>query len=115
MITFLKEIYLSDDSELDDNLEVAEYEPEILQNLLSSTPAPLPEYKTASVKKSRFIISHYGMFKSAWDWLILMATFYVAVVVPYNASFETERPSVVLDVFVEALFFIGKVVVMYNI
>ncbi|XP_050503214.1 potassium voltage-gated channel subfamily H member 8-like [Diabrotica virgifera virgifera] len=75
-------------------------------NLLSSTPAPLPEYKTASVKKSRFIISHYGMFKSAWDWLILMATFYVAVVVPYNASFETERPSVVLDVFVEALFFI---------
>uniref|UniRef100_A0A6P7FM39 Potassium voltage-gated channel subfamily H member 8-like n=1 Tax=Diabrotica virgifera virgifera TaxID=50390 RepID=A0A6P7FM39_DIAVI len=79
-------------------------------NLLSSTPAPLPEYKTASVKKSRFIISHYGMFKSAWDWLILMATFYVAVVVPYNASFETERPSVVLDVFVEALFFIGGVV-----
>ncbi|KAG5895875.1 hypothetical protein JTB14_012258 [Gonioctena quinquepunctata] len=75
-------------------------------NLLSSTAAPLPEYKTASVKKSRFIISHYGMFKSAWDWLILIATFYVAVVVPYNASFQTERPSVVLDVFVEALFFI---------
>ncbi|VEN41997.1 unnamed protein product, partial [Callosobruchus maculatus] len=75
-------------------------------NLLSSTDAPLPEYKTASVKKSRFIISHYGMFKGAWDWLILMATFYVAVVVPYNASFETERPSVILDVLVEALFFI---------
>ncbi|XP_074028422.1 eag-like K[+] channel isoform X1 [Leptinotarsa decemlineata] len=75
-------------------------------NILGSTAAPLPEYKTASVKKSRFIISHYGMFKSAWDWLILMATFYVAVVVPYNASFETERPSVVLDVFVEALFFL---------
>nr|CAH7721627.1 unnamed protein product [Callosobruchus chinensis] len=77
-------------------------------NLLSSTDAPLPEYKTASVKKSRFIISHYGMFKGAWDWLILMATFYVAVVVPYNASFETERPSVILDVLVEALFFIGS-------
>ncbi|CAH2002205.1 unnamed protein product [Acanthoscelides obtectus] len=46
------------------------------------------------------------MFKGAWDWLILMATFYVAVVVPYNASFETERPSVILDVLVEALFFI---------
>ncbi|XP_045473209.1 potassium voltage-gated channel subfamily H member 8 isoform X2 [Harmonia axyridis] len=74
-------------------------------NLLSSTPAPLPEYKTASVKKSRFIISHYGMFKSVWDWLILTATFYVAVVVPYNASFTIiERPSVVVDVFVEALF-----------
>ncbi|XP_044753445.1 potassium voltage-gated channel subfamily H member 8 [Coccinella septempunctata] len=74
-------------------------------NLLSSTPAPLPEYKTASVKKSRFIISHYGMFKSVWDWLILTATFYVAVVVPYNASFTIiERPSVAVDVFVEALF-----------
>ncbi|XP_019756627.2 potassium voltage-gated channel subfamily H member 8 isoform X2 [Dendroctonus ponderosae] len=78
-------------------------------NLLSSTPQPLPEYKTAAVKKSRFIISHYGVFKNAWDWLILIATFYVAVVVPYNASFlrpETERPSVIMDVFVEALFFI---------
>ncbi|XP_060527733.1 potassium voltage-gated channel subfamily H member 8 isoform X2 [Cylas formicarius] len=78
-------------------------------NLLSSTPQPLPEYKTAAVKKSRFIISHYGIFKNAWDWLILIATFYVAVVVPYNASFlrpEKERPSVIMDVFVEALFFI---------
>ncbi|CAG9761104.1 unnamed protein product [Ceutorhynchus assimilis] len=78
-------------------------------NLLSSTPQPLPEYKTAAAKKSRFIISHYGVFKNAWDWLILIATFYVAVVVPYNASFlrpETERPSVIMDVFVEALFFI---------
>ncbi|XP_063930893.1 potassium voltage-gated channel subfamily H member 8 isoform X1 [Zophobas morio] len=76
-------------------------------NLLSSTPAPLPEYKTSAIKKSRFIISHYGMFKSGWDWLILMATFYVAVVVPYNASFlNSERPSVIMDVLVEALFFI---------
>ncbi|XP_076265799.1 eag-like K[+] channel isoform X3 [Rhynchophorus ferrugineus] len=78
-------------------------------NLLSSTPQPLPEYKTSAVKKSRFIISHYGIFKNAWDWLILIATFYVAVVVPYNASFlrpESERPSVIMDVFVEALFFI---------
>lgn len=82
---------------------------QLFQNLLSSTAAPLPEYKTASVKKSRFILSHYGMFKSCWDWVILLATFYVAVVVPYNASFVTaERPSAVIDVLVEALFFIGK-------
>lgn len=82
----------------------------ISQNLLSgSTAAPLPEYKTASVKKSRFILSHYGMFKSCWDWVILFATFYVAVVVPYNASFVTaERPSAIIDVLVEGLFFIGE-------
>lgn len=50
------------------------------------------------------------MFKSCWDWLILIATFYVAVVVPYNASFVTdERSSVFIDVVVEVLFFIGKI------
>ncbi|KAK4875230.1 hypothetical protein RN001_011652 [Aquatica leii] len=76
-------------------------------NLLSSTAAPLPEYKTTSAKKSRFILSHYGTFKTCWDWLILMATFYVAVVVPYNASFvNSGRPSVVMDVVVEGLFFL---------
>ncbi|KAF5298054.1 hypothetical protein FQA39_LY11822 [Lamprigera yunnana] len=76
-------------------------------NLLSSTAAPLPEYKTSSAKKSRFILSHYGTFKTFWDWLILMATFYVAVVVPYNASFvNSGRPSVIMDVVVEGLFFL---------
>ena len=51
-----------------------------------------------------------GIFKSCWDWLILVATFYVAVVVPYNASFvmDRDRPSVVSDVVVEALFLIGE-------
>ncbi|KAK9729885.1 DDE superfamily endonuclease [Popillia japonica] len=81
-------------------------------NLLSSPTAPLPEYKTSAIKKSRCILSHYGMFKSCWDWLILIATFYVAVVVPYNASFfdnDDKRPSVVVDVIVEALFFIDIV------
>ncbi|KAH7962287.1 hypothetical protein HPB52_015328 [Rhipicephalus sanguineus] len=55
------------------------------QNLLHSTA--LPEYKTAAIKKSRFILSHYGAFKTCWDWLILVATVYVAVVVPYSACF----------------------------
>ncbi|KAF0289851.1 Potassium voltage-gated channel subfamily H member 8 [Amphibalanus amphitrite] len=70
--------------------------------------APLPEYKTVSAKRSKFVLSHYGIFKSCWDWLILVATFYVAVVVPYNASFvmDRDRPSVVSDVVVEALFLI---------
>jgi potassium voltage-gated channel Eag-related subfamily H protein 8 len=79
------------------------------QALLQPTAAPLPEYKTAALKKSRFILYHYGAFKSCWDWLILIATFYVAVVVPYNAGFvNTDRPSMVSDVVVEALFIIGK-------
>ncbi|CAK1582047.1 unnamed protein product [Parnassius mnemosyne] len=81
-------------------------------NLLHSSDPPLPEYKTSAIKKSRFIISHYGVFKTFWDWLILIATFYVAVVVPYNASFVHEghpRISVTSDVVVEALFIIDIV------
>ncbi|XP_076679481.1 eag-like K[+] channel isoform X2 [Andrena cerasifolii] len=79
-------------------------------NLLHSTAAPLPEYKTTGIKKSQFILSHYGGFKSCWDWLILIATFYVAVVVPFNASFiNTDRPTMVSDVVVEALFIIDIV------
>lgn len=80
------------------------------QNLLHSTDAPLPEYKTQALKKSRFILSHYGMFKGCWDWLILVATFYVAVLVPYNAAFvRTNRLTMPSDVMVEALFIVGNV------
>ncbi|XP_045542696.1 potassium voltage-gated channel subfamily H member 8 isoform X1 [Papilio machaon] len=84
----------------------------VSKNLLHSSNPPLPEYKTSAIKKSKFIISHYGVFKTFWDWLILIATFYVAVVVPYNASFVDEghpRISVTSDVVVEALFIIDIV------
>jgi len=81
----------------------------LFQTLLAPSNAPLPEYKTAALKKSRFVLSHYGAFKSCWDWLILLATLYVAVIVPYNASFvNLDRPSMVSDVVVEALFMFGK-------
>lgn len=49
------------------------------------------------------------MFKGCWDWLILVATFYVAVAVPYNAAFvKADRMTTVSDVTVEALFIVGK-------
>ena len=68
------------------------------QNLLHSA-APLPEYKTAAVKKSKFILSHYGVFKTCWDWFVLVATLYVAVVVPYNAAFIDDDDTLCSDVF----------------
>ena len=69
----------------------------------------MPEYKTQSLKKSRFILSHYGVFKGFWDWLILVSTFYVAFVVPYNAAFvQSDRATMASDVVVEALFIVGK-------
>lgn len=81
----------------------------LLQNLLHTTEAPFPEYKAQSLKKSRFILSHYGVFKGCWDWIILVATFYVAVLVPFNAAFaKADRQTMVSDVIVEALFIVGK-------
>ena len=68
------------------------------------------------IKRSRLILLHYGIFKIGWDWLILLCTFYVAIMVPYNAAFVTmegpnERASIVSDVIVEMLFIIGKAMV----
>lgn len=82
---------------------------------MHSTEAPLPEYTTQALKKSRFILSHYGMFKGCWDWLILVATFYVAVAVPYNAAFsKTDRLTMASDVIVEALFIVGKYTIFFS-
>ncbi|KAL5286114.1 KCNH4 family protein [Megaselia abdita] len=76
-------------------------------NLLHTQETPFPEYKTQSLKKSRFILSHYGVFKGFWDWIILVATFYVAIIVPFNAAFaKLDRQTLVYDMIVEALFFI---------
>lgn len=51
------------------------------------------------------------MFKGFWDWLILVSTFYVAFVVPYNAAFVDKtdgRVTMASDVVVEALFIVGE-------
>ncbi|XP_061666369.1 potassium voltage-gated channel subfamily H member 4-like [Syngnathoides biaculeatus] len=78
-----------------------------------STERPsLPEYKVAAVQRSRFLLLHYSVSKALWDWLILLATFYVAVTVPYNVSFTPRdddavaagRSTIVSDIAVEMLF-----------
>ncbi|KAM4691882.1 voltage-gated delayed rectifier potassium channel KCNH4 [Rhinophrynus dorsalis] len=79
-------------------------------NLLDNKPN-LPEYKIASAEKPRCILLHYSIFKAIWDWLILLATFYVAVTVPYNVCFTSHddsvsaaRSTIVSDIAVEMLF-----------
>ena len=78
----------------------------------------LPEYKVAAVKKSRFILLHYSISKALWDWLILLATFYVAVAVPYDICFVSpdegsdhhsfvSRSTIGSDIAVEMLFILG--------
>ncbi|XP_070397561.1 voltage-gated delayed rectifier potassium channel KCNH8 isoform X2 [Nothobranchius furzeri] len=80
------------------------------KNVFGDLPA-LPEYKVADAKKSKFILLHYSTFKAGWDWLILLATFYVAVTVPYNVCFigdddDLTRSTTVSDIGVEILFII---------
>ncbi|XP_072431830.1 voltage-gated delayed rectifier potassium channel KCNH8 [Chiloscyllium punctatum] len=84
----------------------------INNNVFRNQPA-LPEYKVADAKKSKFILLHYSTFKALWDWLILLATFYVAVTVPYNVCFigidenlPSARSTTVSDISVEILFII---------
>ncbi|XP_078274038.1 voltage-gated delayed rectifier potassium channel KCNH8 isoform X1 [Rhinoraja longicauda] len=85
----------------------------INNNVFRNKPA-LPEYKVADAKKSKFILLHYSTSKALWDWLILLATFYVAVTVPYNVCFignddnlPSARSTTVSDIAVEILFIIG--------
>lgn len=82
----------------------------VFENKLS-----IPEYKVAAVQKSRFILLHYSIFKALWDWLILLATFYVAITVPYNVCFtgtednlSAARSTIVSDIAVEMLFILGR-------
>ncbi|XP_028819018.1 potassium voltage-gated channel subfamily H member 3 isoform X2 [Denticeps clupeoides] len=91
----------------------------INNNMFGQKP-PIPEYKVAAIQKSRFILLHYGTFKAGWDWLILLATFYVAVTVPYNVCFTVvggrdegssapRSPPSVSDILVEILFMLDIV------
>ncbi|XP_053114719.1 potassium voltage-gated channel subfamily H member 4 isoform X2 [Hemicordylus capensis] len=87
-------------------------EMKIDSNVFENKPS-VPEYKVASIQKSRFVLLHYSIFKALWDWLILLATFYVAVTVPYNVCFtDTEdnlaaaRSTIVSDIVVEMLFIV---------
>ncbi|XP_059470606.1 potassium voltage-gated channel subfamily H member 8 isoform X2 [Neocloeon triangulifer] len=90
----------------------------ISSSLLTHNPAPLPEYKSSSVKRSRFIFSHYGLLKGVWDWLVVIATVYVAIAVPFLAAFvqkDVERDSrnLLPDITVESLF-IGDIILNFR-
>ncbi|NWY71580.1 KCNH8 protein, partial [Erithacus rubecula] len=91
----------------------------INNNVFVDKPA-FPEYKVSDAKKSKFILLHFSTFKAGWDWLILLATFYVAVTVPYNVSFighdelSTARSTTVSDIAVEILFIIADIILNFR-
>ncbi|XP_076613046.1 voltage-gated delayed rectifier potassium channel KCNH5-like [Chaetodon auriga] len=72
----------------------------------------LPQYKQEAPKTPPHIILHYCTFKTTWDWIILILTFYTAIMVPYNVSFKTKQNNLawlVLDSVVDVIFLIDIV------
>ncbi|XP_067097897.1 potassium voltage-gated channel subfamily H member 5-like [Osmerus mordax] len=72
----------------------------------------LPQYKQEAPKTPPHIILHYCLFKTTWDWVILILTFYTAIMVPYNVSFKTKQNNLawlVLDSVVDVIFLVDIV------
>nr|XP_057912871.1 potassium voltage-gated channel subfamily H member 5-like [Doryrhamphus excisus] len=72
----------------------------------------LPQYKQEAPKTPPHIILHYCTFKTTWDWVILILTFYTAIMVPYNVSFRTRQSNLVwlvLDSIVDVIFLVDIV------
>ncbi|XP_068607748.1 potassium voltage-gated channel subfamily H member 5 [Brachionichthys hirsutus] len=72
----------------------------------------LPQYKQEAPKTPPHIILHYCTFKTTWDWVILVLTFYTAIMVPYNVSFKTKQNNIVwlvLDSVVDVIFLVDIV------
>ena len=68
------------------------------------------QYRSASPSIPRNIVLHYSRFRCAWDWLILVLTYYTAVMVPYNAAFSGKTVDDVgqlaADSIVDVVFFV---------
>ncbi|XP_048840969.1 potassium voltage-gated channel subfamily H member 5-like [Brienomyrus brachyistius] len=72
----------------------------------------LPQYKQEAPKTPPHIILHYCTFKTTWDWIILILTFYTAIMVPYNVSFKTKQNNIawlVVDSVVDVIFLVDIV------
>ncbi|KAF3845079.1 hypothetical protein F7725_008242 [Dissostichus mawsoni] len=71
-----------------------------------------PAVQAGSPQDAPHIILHYCTFKTTWDWVILILTFYTAIMVPYNVSFKTKQNNIVwlvLDSVVDVIFLVDIV------
>ncbi|NXS01611.1 KCNH1 protein, partial [Oxylabes madagascariensis] len=78
----------------------------------------LPQYKQEAPKTPPHIILHYCVFKTTWDWIILILTFYTAILVPYNVSFKTKQNNVawlVVDSIVDVIFLVDILEQFYTV
>ncbi|XP_071505770.1 voltage-gated delayed rectifier potassium channel KCNH1-like isoform X1 [Diadema antillarum] len=85
-----------------------------ISHMMSLDAEVLPQYKREAPKTPPHIILHYCTFKTIWDWVILVLTFYTAVAVPFNVTFSTDSTPdfmtlVVIDGIVDIVFFIDVI------
>lgn len=70
----------------------------------------LPQYRQETPKTPPHIILHYSAFKTVWDWVILLLTFYTAVMVPFNVAFKSKSIEslgvLIVDSIVDVVFFV---------
>lgn len=73
----------------------------------------LPQYREETPKTPPHIILHYCTFKTFWDGLIFLLTFYTSIFVPYNVAFKSKTmddvPLLVVDSVVDVVFFLDIV------
>ncbi|KAM3871137.1 voltage-gated delayed rectifier potassium channel KCNH5 [Diretmus argenteus] len=92
--------------------EVSSHKQSRLAEVLQLNSDILPQYKQEAPKTPPHIILHYCTFKTTWDWVILVLTFYTAIMVPYNVSFRTKQNNIVwlvLDSVVDVIFLVDIV------
>ncbi|KAK7929517.1 hypothetical protein WMY93_005912 [Mugilogobius chulae] len=95
--------------------DITAFKQPIEDEATKSAPAGLghpPQYKQETPKTPPHIILHYCLFKTTWDWVILILTFYTAIMVPYNVSFKTKQNNVtwlVVDSIVDVIFLVDIV------
>jgi hypothetical protein len=67
-------------------------------------------YRQEAPSTPPHIILHYCTFKTVWDWVILLLTFYTSLLVPYHAAFKSKSLDdvslLVVDSIVDVIFFI---------
>ncbi|CAG0879230.1 unnamed protein product [Cyprideis torosa] len=84
-----------------------------IAHMMSLNADVMPQYQQEAPKTPPHILLHYCAFKAIWDWIILILTFYTAIMVPYNVAFKNKTSEdvslLVVDSIVDVIFFIDIV------
>ena len=72
------------------------------------------QYSWEGSKFPKFMVVHYSLFKSIWDWIILILTLYTAVVAPFVVSFQYHGKGLIYFNLIVDSVFIADVVMNFR-